>query len=70
MYLFLLKVTLSELGIFIKKSHFTLDVRPLLKLVLPQFFGNANGFVDMVVKHIPSPVASARLKVSFLQLNT
>lgn len=58
------KKTLDELGIKIRKEDFSLDSRPLLKLVLTQFFGDANGFVDMCVKHIPSPAKASRKKVA------
>jgi len=58
-----LQKTLIELGIKIKREAFNLDTKPLLKLVLSQFFGKSNGFVDMCVKHIPPPNAAARTKV-------
>jgi len=58
-----LKGTLEELGIYLKREQFHMDARPLLKLVLSQFFGKANGFVDLITKHIPSPVQSAKDKV-------
>ena len=55
--------TLSELGIKLKRSELHLDVKPLLKLVMSQFLGRATGFVDMVVRHVPSPRDNARNKV-------
>jgi U5 small nuclear ribonucleoprotein component len=58
-----LQKTLDELGIHLKKDQLNLDSKPLLKLVLSQFFGNATGFVDMCVQHIPSPIAAAPAKV-------
>lgn len=58
-----LKKTLNELGVYLKKSEYSLDIRPLIKLVLPLFFGNCNGWVDIVVKNIPSPAAAAKTKV-------
>ncbi|EXX56728.1 U5 small nuclear ribonucleoprotein component variant 2 [Rhizophagus irregularis] len=58
-----LKRTLASLGIFLKASHFQLDVKPLLRIVLDQFFGPSTGFVDMVVHHIPSPENNAINKV-------
>ncbi|KAL8283107.1 hypothetical protein RQP46_005885 [Phenoliferia psychrophenolica] len=58
-----LKVTLGSLGIVLKPMMYKMDVRPLLRLVLGQFFGPATGFVDMVVDHIPDPTAAAKLKV-------
>ena len=50
-----LKQTLASLGIHLKPILFKMDVRPLLKVVLDQFFGPARGLVDMIVEHIPSP---------------
>ncbi|CAG8836006.1 6476_t:CDS:2, partial [Racocetra persica] len=58
-----LKKTLASLGIYLKASHFQLDVKPLLRIVLDQFFGQATGFVDMVVQHIPSPEKNAIKKI-------
>eukprot|EP01114_Cavostelium_apophysatum_P008768 TRINITY_DN2152_c0_g1_i2.p1 TRINITY_DN2152_c0_g1~~TRINITY_DN2152_c0_g1_i2.p1 ORF type:complete len:970 (-),score=294.30 TRINITY_DN2152_c0_g1_i2:64-2973(-) len=58
-----LKVTLEELGIHLRKDELNLDAKPLLKLVLSHFFGKCNGFVDMCVKHVPSPVAAAQAKI-------
>lgn len=55
--------TLNELGIKLKRKQLHLDVKPLLKLVMSAFLGNATGFVDMVVQHIPSPAEGARVKV-------
>lgn len=59
-----LKVTLEGLGIHLKPILYKMDVRPLLKVVLDQFFGPARGLVDMIVEHIPSPVAATADKVS------
>ena len=43
---------------------YKMDVRPLLKAVLNQFFGPSTGLVDMITSHIPSPLANAENKVS------
>lgn len=59
-----LKQTLTTLGIHLKPFIFKMDVRPLLRLVLSQFFGPATGFVDMIVQHVPDPVEGAKVKVS------
>ena len=59
-----LKETLASLGIHLKPVMYKMDVRPLLKVVLDQFFGPATGLVDMLVEHIPSPVGGAANKVS------
>lgn len=59
-----LKATLSTLGIVLKPSQYKTDATVLLKHVCDQFFGGSNGFVDMVVDHIPSPVEAAENKIS------
>ncbi|KAK7465300.1 hypothetical protein VKT23_005279 [Stygiomarasmius scandens] len=58
-----LKDTLEGLGIKLKPVMYKMDVRPLLKAVLDQFFGPATGLVDVIVEHIPSPVDNAINKV-------
>ncbi|KZS93540.1 Calreticulin-domain-containing protein [Sistotremastrum niveocremeum HHB9708] len=58
-----LQETLASLGIILKPVMFKMDVRPLLKAVLDQFFGSATGLVDMIVEHIPSPAEGSALKV-------
>jgi 116 kDa U5 small nuclear ribonucleoprotein component len=59
-----LKVTLEGLGIKLKPVMFKMDIRPLLKAILDQFFGPSTGLVDMIVEHIPSPSDGASNKVS------
>ncbi|KAI8063798.1 P-loop containing nucleoside triphosphate hydrolase protein [Gongronella butleri] len=61
-----LKRTLRTLGIHLKEKEFALNVKPLLRLVLSRFFGPPTGFVDMVVRHLPSPLANADQKISSL----
>ncbi len=63
-----LKETLHGLGIHLKPIMFKMDVRPLLKVILDQFFGPTTGLVDMIVEHIPSPVEAAAAKVCFVSL--
>ncbi|KAJ7922820.1 hypothetical protein B0H13DRAFT_2230372 [Mycena leptocephala] len=58
-----LKDTLHGLGIHLKPVMFKMDVRPLLKVVLAQFFGPATGLVDVIVEHIPSPIDGAENKI-------
>jgi 116 kDa U5 small nuclear ribonucleoprotein component len=58
-----LKDTLATLGISLKPSQYKTDARVLLKLVCEQFFGPADGFVEMIVEHVPSPVEGARKKL-------
>ena len=58
-----LKRTLKNLGIHLKPAVFKLDVRPLLKLVLSQFFGPSTGLIDMLAEHVPNPRDAAQHKV-------
>ncbi|GLB43536.1 putative 116 kDa U5 small nuclear ribonucleoprotein component N-terminus [Lyophyllum shimeji] len=59
----LLRETLEGLGIQLKPVMYKMDVRPLLKAVLDQFFGSSAGLVDVIVENIPSPIAGAASKV-------
>ncbi|KAJ3182860.1 U5 small nuclear ribonucleoprotein component [Gaertneriomyces sp. JEL0708] len=61
-----LRRTLSSLGIYLKPAQLSMDVQPLLRLVCDQFFGNVNGFVDMVIQKVPSPKDSAATKVEHI----
>lgn len=54
-----LKPLLQSLGIKLKPMQLRGNARDLLNLVCEQFFGGCEGFVDMVVDHIPSPVRGA-----------
>jgi 116 kDa U5 small nuclear ribonucleoprotein component len=58
-----LKATLETLNISLKPSQLRTDAKVLLKLVCEQFFGTADGFVDMIVQHVPSPVEAAQKKL-------
>lgn len=58
-----LKDTLETLGIQLKPSQYKTDAQVLLKLVCEQFFGPPDGFVDMVVRHVPSPIEGAKRKL-------
>jgi 116 kDa U5 small nuclear ribonucleoprotein component len=51
-----LKDTLASLNISLKPSQLKSDAKELLKLVCAQFFGPADGFVDMVSTHVPDPI--------------
>lgn len=61
-----LKATLTSLGIFLKPKQYSLDVKPVLRLVMDQFFGPPTGFVDMVSQHIKSPTENAVQKVEHI----
>ena len=54
---------LEELGIRLSKQEMRLNIRPLLRRVCMEVFGDSNAFVDMIVNHVPSPVANAEAKV-------
>lgn len=58
-----LKETLHGLGIHLKPVMYKMDVRPLLKVILNQFFGPSTGLIDMIVEHIPSPLEATSVKV-------
>ncbi|KAJ5962378.1 hypothetical protein N7501_007319 [Penicillium viridicatum] len=55
-----LKQTLASVGVDLKPSQLKTDAKELLSLVCEKFFGPATGFVDMVVRHVPSPVEGAQ----------
>jgi 116 kDa U5 small nuclear ribonucleoprotein component len=55
--------TLKGLGISLKPVMYKMDVRPLLRAVLDQFFGTSTGLVDMVLHWVPSPEEGAKIKV-------
>lgn len=59
-----LRKTLDTLSIKLKPVMYQMDVRPLLKAVLDQFFGPSTGLVDMIVNYIPSPIEAAPEKVA------
>ena len=55
-----LKDVLGRLGVQLKPMQLKQNAKDLLKLVCAQFFGGAEGFVDMVTEHIPSPLEGAK----------
>ncbi|KAJ6121822.1 hypothetical protein N7512_004287 [Penicillium capsulatum] len=54
-----LKETLASVGVSLKPSQLKTNAKELLDLVCGQFFGPPTGLVDMLVQHVPSPVAGA-----------
>ena len=59
-----LKATLGDLGVHMRKEEFLLDPKPMLKLVMARFFGESSaGFVDAMVRSLPSPAAAAQAKI-------
>lgn len=59
-----LRETLATLGIHLKPSQYKTDAKDLLRMVCEQFFGGSEGFVDMIVEHIPSPAEGAKKKLN------
>ncbi|KAH6565724.1 hypothetical protein BASA62_007082 [Batrachochytrium salamandrivorans] len=59
----LLRNSLASVGVHLKPSVLAINVKPLLRIVCRQFFGNINGFVQMCLSHLPNPVAGAALKL-------
>ena len=57
------KGMLNNLGIYLKPSSFSKDVRPLLKEACSNIFGPACGLVDMLTTHIPSAKKASADKV-------
>lgn len=55
-----LKDVLSPLGIQLKPMQYKGNAKDILRLTCAQFFGGAEGFVDMIVEHVPSPAESAQ----------
>eukprot|EP00494_Astrolonche_serrata_P028139 UN28404 len=47
---------LEELDIKLNASELNLNPKPLLTTVLSRFFSHSQGFVQMLVDHVPSPV--------------
>lgn len=58
-----LQAVLSEIGVYLKKEEYKLDIAPLLKLVLGRFFGDTGCFTSMAAAHFPSPIDGAKAKV-------
>ena len=61
-----LKETLAGLHIQLAPVMYKMDVRPLLKAVLDQFFGPSVGLVDMITEHIPNPLEATAAKVCYV----
>ncbi|KHN94520.1 Ribosomal protein S5 domain 2-type fold, subgroup [Metarhizium album ARSEF 1941] len=55
-----LKPVLASLNIHLKPAQYRADAKDILKAVCQQFFGPSTAFVDMIVRHVPSPIAGAQ----------
>ncbi|GAX78591.1 hypothetical protein CEUSTIGMA_g6030.t1 [Chlamydomonas eustigma] len=49
-----IEAMLSDLGVYLKPSTYSMDTKPLLKEACSHVFGSAAGMVDMLVEHVPS----------------
>lgn len=58
-----LAIVLRKLGINLKSKEIHLDPKPLLRLILSKYFGYPKGFVEMIARHVPSPLANASKKI-------
>jgi len=59
-----LEPILEQLGIYIKKSDYKLDTKPLLKLIFGKFFGNTAPLISSIVQHVPNPQAGTTIKLN------
>ncbi|XP_074592967.1 116 kDa U5 small nuclear ribonucleoprotein component-like [Brevipalpus obovatus] len=53
----------AELGITLTATEMKMNIRPLMRLIWSRFMSDFNGFVDMLVEHIPPPNKNASHKV-------
>eukprot|EP00300_Choanocystis_sp_HF-7_P023742 c2471_g1_i1.p1 GENE.c2471_g1_i1~~c2471_g1_i1.p1 ORF type:complete len:1004 (-),score=197.96 c2471_g1_i1:134-3118(-) len=58
-----LSTLLASLGVALTATELALDPLPLLAVVCSRVFGDARALVDMLVAHVPSPIAGARAKI-------
>jgi U5 small nuclear ribonucleoprotein component len=58
-----LKKTLGSLGIYLKPHMYDWDVKPLLRHICNEFFGEFQGFTEVCIQNIPSPIANAANKL-------
>lgn len=58
-----LQKSMKTLGVMLRNKETHLDPQPLLKLCLSRYFGIPKGFVDAIVRQIPSPSQGAEIKI-------
>lgn len=60
---------MEKLGINLKKSDYSLDIKPMMKLVFQKYFAACSeSFVDVISSHLPSPIDKIHDKI-MLNLN-
>jgi len=57
------KASLESLNIYLTPTQLKSNAKDLLKFACQEFFGPPTGLVDMLVKHVPSPVEGAKQKL-------
>ena len=60
----------KKLGLFLHKKDYNLDIKPLLKLVLTKFFGNASCIVDAMAQNIKHSSDGTQTKVQTYYRNS
>ena len=61
-----LEPVLTRLGVFLKKKDYTLDIKPLVKLVLRNLLGDLSCLVDCMISSFPNSKKNTARKVSLL----
>ena len=61
---------IKKLGIYLHKKDFSLDIKPLLKLVLVKTFGSVSCLVDSMVEHFPNAQEGTKRLVSHYYRNS
>lgn len=55
---------LGNLGVYLKKSEYKIDTKPLLRLCMQRYFGNSAPLVDILVAKVPTPKAGTEIKLA------
>lgn len=58
-----LEPLLASLNVYLKKSDYKIDTKPLLKLVLKKYFGNSSSVIDSIVEYVPNAKVGTQTKV-------
>ncbi|KAF6038906.1 EFTUD2 [Bugula neritina] len=61
-----LPVLCDSLGIYLTKEDRTINIRPLLRVVLTRFLGKMTGFAEMIVNMVKSPLENAPQKIEHI----
>ena len=61
-----LEPVLTRLGVYLKKKDFSLDIKPLVRLVLRNLLGDLSCLVDSMVSSFPTVKENTKNKVAAL----